>query len=98
MLLKLQPNTGRDLLALLSNRLAGLGISHCVSETNSEVVVGLEKPLSSDVLTDLQALGCIAEMIPISTPWKLASKAVQKKKRRKSTSKASRLWRPRRSS
>ena len=80
MLLKLQPNTGRDLLALLSNRLAGLGISHCVSETNSEVVVGLEKPLSSDVLTDLQALGCIAEMIPISTPWKLASKAFKKEK------------------
>ena len=80
MLLKLQPNAGRDLLALLSNRLTGLGLHHCVSDADSEVVVGLEKPLSSEVLTDLQALGCIAEMIPISTPWKLASKAFKKEK------------------
>lgn len=80
MLLKLQFDTGRDLLALLRSRLEGLGLHYCVSKTDSEVLVGLENPLSSEALTDLQALGCIVEMIPIPTPWKLASKAFKKEK------------------
>jgi 3-deoxy-7-phosphoheptulonate synthase len=80
MLLKLQPNTGREILASLCNRLKLHGLHHCVSSTDSEVLIGLEKPLSPEALSDLQVLGCIAEMIPINTPWKLASKAFKKEK------------------
>jgi 3-deoxy-7-phosphoheptulonate synthase len=80
MLLKLHPNAGREILALLSSKLNSQGLHHCVSSTDSEVLIGLEKPLSSEALNDLQTLGCIAEMIPISTPWKLASKAFKREK------------------
>jgi 3-deoxy-7-phosphoheptulonate synthase len=80
MLLKLRPHVKRDLLALLCDKLVSMGVHHCISETDSEVHIGLEKPLSSEVLSDLQTLGCIAEMIPISTPWKLTSKAFKKEK------------------
>jgi 3-deoxy-7-phosphoheptulonate synthase len=78
MLLKIQPGVGRDLLALLSSKLDGMNLHHCVSQTDSDVLIGLEKPIPSEALKDLQALGCIVEMIPISTPWKLASKAFKK--------------------
>jgi 3-deoxy-7-phosphoheptulonate synthase len=77
MLLKLQPNARQELLTAL---LSAHGLHHCISESNSEVVVGLEKPLCADVMHELQTLGCIAEMIPIDTPWKLASKAFKKEK------------------
>src|ERR1043165_1029889 len=80
MLLKLQPHAGRDLLAQLSDKLSSLGLHHCVSESGSEMLIGLEKPLSTEALSELQASGCPVEAIPISTPWKLASRAFKKEK------------------
>lgn len=80
MLLKLQTQTGRDLLALLSKKLSSLGLHYCISETDSEVLIGLEKALSTEALSELQASGCSIEVIPISTPWKLASRTFKKDK------------------
>lgn len=80
MLLKLMPNTGRETLATLSARLHSKNLHHCVSSTDSEILIGLEKPLSTDVLSELQSLGCIVECIPVNTPWKLASKTFKNEK------------------
>jgi 3-deoxy-7-phosphoheptulonate synthase len=80
MLLKLHLSTGREILALLTNKLNSHGCHHCISSTDAEILVGLEKPLPNEVLSDLQALGCITEWMPINTPWKLVSKAFKKEK------------------
>ena len=80
MLIKLKPGTGREILAQMAATLTSHGIHHCICSSNSEVTVGMEKPLSQDVLDDLQLLGCIAELVPIKTPWKLVSKAFKKEK------------------
>ena|ERR1700722_2870526 len=80
MLLKLQPDIGQEILAVLSKRLSSCGLHHCISATGSEVLIGLERPLSADMMNEIQRLGCIVEMIPIDTPWKLASKAFKKEK------------------
>ncbi|MBS0604178.1 MAG: 3-deoxy-7-phosphoheptulonate synthase [Verrucomicrobia bacterium] len=80
MLIKIKKESGREMLALLAAKLASKGLHHCVSSTGSEIVVGLEKSLSQDVMDELNGLGCVSEMIPISTPWKLASKGFKKEK------------------
>ncbi len=80
MLLKLKSDTGCEVLKKLEHRLNEHGLHHCVSSTHSEVLIGLEKPISSEVLNDLQTLGCVVETISIDTPWKLASKAFKKEK------------------
>jgi 3-deoxy-7-phosphoheptulonate synthase len=80
MLIKLKRGSGPELLALLAGKLESHGLHHCVSIADSETIVGLEKPLSPEALDDLNSLGCIEEFIPISTPWKLASKAFKKEK------------------
>ncbi len=78
MLIKLHRNAGRDVLASLQKTLQAHGLHHCVSDTQDEIIIGLEKPVSADVAKELQALG--AEMLPISTPWKLTSKAFKPEK------------------
>ena len=80
MLIKLQKNTGLDVLALLRGKLSSHGLHHCVSMVDSEILVGLEKSLPTEILDDLNTLECIAELISIDTPWKLASKAFKKEK------------------
>ncbi len=80
MLIKLKPGTERDAIAALQRLLTACGVHHCVSSTPTEVVVGVEKPLSSEIMRDLNALGCVASMVAVSTPWKLASKEYKKEK------------------
>lgn len=80
MLLKLQPDAKTEILSLLSDRLQSHGLHHCVSTTDSEILIGVEKPLSPELLNELQTLGCIAETISINTPWKLVSKAFKKQR------------------
>ncbi len=80
MLIKIQSGSKPEALLLLARMLNSHGLHHCVSETDSEIIVGLEKTPSPEALDDLNSLGCIAELIPVSTPWKLASKAFKKEK------------------
>lgn len=80
MLIKLKPDTKCDAITAVQKLLAASGVHHCVSSTPTEVVVGVEKPLSSAMMQDLNALGCVAEMLPVSSPWKLASKEYKKEK------------------
>ncbi len=80
MLIKLKPGTGCATLSILKDILASRGIHHCISESESGMIVGLEKPLAEEVMEELKALDCIAEAIEIRTPWKLASKAYKKEK------------------
>jgi 3-deoxy-7-phosphoheptulonate synthase len=80
MLIKLQKGTGREVLNLLKEKLGSHGLHHCVSMGDSEIIVGLEKPPTNEVLNDLSSLGCISECISVSTPWQLASKEFKKEK------------------
>ncbi len=80
MLIKIQRGSKPEILLLLARMLNSHGLHHCVSETDAEIIVGLEKPPSPEALDDLNSLGCISELIPVSTPWKLASKAFKKEK------------------
>lgn len=73
MLIKLKSDLNPEMLSLLARMLHARGIHHCLSCNDSERVVGLEKPLSSEMLNELQALGWIDELIPIATSYKLAS-------------------------
>jgi 3-deoxy-7-phosphoheptulonate synthase len=79
MLIKLKKTTDFEMLEQLSNKLNARGLHHCISNTHPEMVVGLEGPLPSEVLNELHALGCIAEVLSIPTPWKLVSKAFRQK-------------------
>ncbi|SRR5581483_3474197 len=79
MLVKLEDGTSAEILNVLRKRLDAHGLHHCISSANSQIVIGLEKSLSPAVLEDLNALGCISELLPMSTPWKLASKEFKKK-------------------
>ncbi len=80
MLIKLQQNLTEELLGQLIGKLNSHGVHHCISRSESELVLGLEKAPSTEVLSDLNSLGCISELIPVSTPWKLASKTFKKEK------------------
>lgn len=79
MLIKLKKSTDDEMLRLLALKLGAHGLHHQVSKTGPDTIVGLEKPLSLEVLNELEALGCISEVLTLSTPWKLASKAFKKK-------------------
>ncbi len=79
MLIKLQKNAKPEDLTRLTAKLDSHGLHHCASPT-LDIIVGLEKPLSPQVIEELNSLGCIAELISISTPWKLASKAYKSEK------------------
>jgi 3-deoxy-7-phosphoheptulonate synthase len=80
MLVKLHPKIGHETLSLLQNALHAHGVHHCISHTDTEILVGLEQSLRPEVTEELQRLGCIAEIIPISTPWKLTSRSYKKDK------------------
>lgn len=80
MLIKLKQNAGEEVLTLLIRKLSSLGLHPCVSSDGTHRIVGIEKPLSKEALTDAVLLEGIAEMIPISTPWKLCSKEFKKGK------------------
>ncbi|MES2122215.1 MAG: 3-deoxy-7-phosphoheptulonate synthase [Chlamydiota bacterium] len=80
MLLKLKDQPTQERLALLKEWLNLHGLHHCISETQGDVIVGLEKPPAQELLKQLEAMGCIAEMLAIQTPYKLASKAFKKEK------------------
>jgi 3-deoxy-7-phosphoheptulonate synthase len=80
MLIKLKKGTKREEVTSLANKLESHGVHHCISTGDSEVIVGLEKPLVPELLNELHSLGCISECIPVSTPWKLVSKTFKKEK------------------
>src|SRR3990172_6211205 len=82
MLLKIKEKTAPERLISLRNALDRHHVSHCVSTTSEQTVIGLEKALSSDLLEEIERLGCVEECLNVATPFKLASRAFKPAKTR----------------
>lgn len=80
MLLKIQIKEDHELLEKIKELLGDHEMHHCISIQSKKMIVGLEKPASEDLLNQLERLGCDMEVVRISTPFKLASKAFKKEK------------------
>lgn len=80
MLLKLKSQSREEGLEIVKKWLVQQGLHHCVSKTSEEVVIGLEKTPSQELVKELEGMGWISEVVSISTPFKLASKAFKKEK------------------
>jgi len=80
MLITIKKESGSQVLAQVVETLLSRGLHHCISSTEEGVIIGLEKPPAQDVMEELNGMHCISEMLPIHTPWKLASKAFKKEK------------------
>ena len=76
MLIKLQKNAKPEALARLTAKLDSHGLHHCVSPT-SDIIVGLEKPLSPQVIEELNSLGCISEVNPHHHPLETCFQGLQ---------------------
>ncbi len=80
MLIKLKCHAKSENLALLRSKLDSHGLHHCLCPESNDVIVGSDRPLSDQLIEDLNALDCVSEMVAIPTPWKLASKAYREGK------------------
>jgi 3-deoxy-7-phosphoheptulonate synthase len=54
-------------------------MGHCISSTATQRVVGLEGKPSEELVQDLKTLSCVDQLIPVSTPYKMAGKALKAK-------------------
>jgi 3-deoxy-7-phosphoheptulonate synthase len=56
------------------------GLGHCLSLHNAQPILGVEKNASKELLEQITQLACVERVIPISTPFKLVSKAFKPEK------------------
>ncbi|MBS0605380.1 MAG: 3-deoxy-7-phosphoheptulonate synthase [Parachlamydiales bacterium] len=75
MLIKLKQQIRSDALALLVQKLSQHGMHHCISQAGDATILGLEQKPAADLLGEIQAMECVEAVMPIATPFKMASKA-----------------------
>lgn len=67
-------------LAVITKKLTLNEIGFCISTSHSETFIGLEHKPDQKLLEELKHLAAIKEIVPISTPYKLASLALKPEK------------------
>lgn len=68
----------KESLSQIMGKLQAKGMHPCVSSNESEIVIGVEKSLPSELVKELEGMGC--QTVAISTPYKMASNAFKKQK------------------
>jgi len=74
MLLKIKKKTAPERIISIRNALDRHNVSHCVSTTNEQTVIGFDKAPTLEVLEEIKRLGCVEECLKIDTPFKLVSR------------------------
>lgn len=75
MLIHVNEKTAAGELAIIQQKLKNSGIGHCVSQTQNQIVIGLETVPSQELIKELNSLSCIEKLVPASTPFKMVSLA-----------------------
>lgn len=75
MLIKLKKMVRNDNANLVSQKLKQNGIRHCISSIDNSMVVGFEQKASTELLKELNSMECVEVILPIFTPFKMASKS-----------------------
>ncbi len=80
MLITLKKGASIDDVGLLTEKLNHHGLQHHLSKQKDQMVIGLEKNISDQLLEELSQHACIVDVVATSSPLKLASLEYQKER------------------
>lgn len=80
MLITLNKNCSKNDVQKISIHLDLNRLSHCISETETAILIGVEKNISSSVLEELRTIAPIEDVVSTPNQYKLASSAIKKEK------------------
>lgn len=80
MLITLEETIRSEELNAIQRLLESQGIGHCVSRRERQTLIGLEQNPSQELVVKLIQMRGIEQVIPTTTPYKMASSAYRKKK------------------
>lgn len=77
MLVKIKNSSGAEGINLVCELLDKHHLSHCVCRGKTETLIGLESNPKEDILLELKNISAVEKVVPTSTPYKLASRALK---------------------